>query len=111
MADAAAKDDVDVGPLDRILALAKAERDARNSPQWKFDMDAAIEKHSDFVERLYGELYRQIDERAADGVPISRWKAPPDATEELRKRITRALKADLPQMISEMVVQIIDQET
>lgn len=110
MAQPAVNDDVRNAKLDRILELAAAERAARNSPEWKFDLDGAIEKHGDIVDRLYDELYRQIDERASAGMPVSKWKPPPDAVEEMRKRITRAIKSELPGMIADMVSQIIDQE-
>lgn len=110
-AEPAINDDARSDKLDRILQIARAERAARNSNEWKFNIDGAIDRHAEIVELLYGELYRQLDERATVGKPVPKWKPPPDAKVELQKRITRALKSELPSIIADAVASIIDQES
>jgi hypothetical protein len=69
----------------------------------------AIEEHGNACDRLYDELYRQLDERTAAGKSVPKWQPPPDVREEMRKKINRALKADLSAIIAAAVEDIIDQ--
>lgn len=105
----AANEDVRSDKLERILQLAETARRAHNSPKWRMAVDDAVEEHGEACERLWNELYRLLDERAAEGKPVPRWQSPPDAKTELRKKIIRSLKADLPGIIAAAVEDIIDQ--
>ncbi len=89
--------------LERILQLAESERRLRNSPQWKFDLEAAVDAHGEVVESLYSELYRQLDERSAGGEPVHPPKLAPDPRKELKKQIVAAIKLELPGMISSII--------
>jgi hypothetical protein len=104
-----APEDVRPDKLEHILQLAEAARRAHQSPKWKIAIDDAVEEHGEACERLWNELYRLLDERQAEGKPVPKWQAPPDVRQEMRKKITRALKADLPAMIAAAVEDIIDQ--
>lgn len=108
MAEPAANEDVRSDKLERILQLAQAARSAERSPKWKMAMDDAIQEHGEACDRVWGELYRQLDERAAGGKAVEKWKAAPCAREELKKSLIRALKADLPGQVAAMVEDIID---
>lgn len=89
--------------LERVLQLAEAERRLRNSPQWKFDLEAALDAHSEAVDRLYDELYRLIDARAKDGDPVHPPKLLPDPRKELKQQIVARLKAELPGMVASVI--------
>jgi hypothetical protein len=105
---AAANEDARSDALERILQLAQAERVARNSPKWKTASGDAVDEHGACCERLYDELYRQLDKRSADGHAVEKWKPPPDVREELRKSIVRALRAELPNAVAALVDDIVD---
>jgi len=94
-----------IDALDFVLQLAEQERRMRDSSQWKFDLDAAFDAHSEAVENLYRELYRLLDERACIGDPVHPPKLPPDPRKELKKQIVAALKAELPGMVSSIIDQ------
>lgn len=89
--------------LERILQLAAAERTLRESPQWKFDWESAFEAHGEACDRLYDELYRQLDQRAAGGDPIHPPKLPPDPRKELKQQIVARLKSELPGMVAAVI--------
>jgi len=89
--------------LERILQMAEAERRCRNSPQWKFDLEGALDDHVEAVDRLYDELYRLLDARASIGDPVHPPKLRPDPRKELKKQIVARLKAELPGMVSSVI--------
>jgi hypothetical protein len=89
--------------LELVLQLAQDERRRRHSPQWKMDMESAINAHADAVDRLYAELYRLLDDRASAGNPVHPSEAPPDLKKELRKQIVTRLKEAIPGMIDEVL--------
>lgn len=89
--------------LERILQMAEAERRLRNSPQWKFDLEAAFEAHGEAVERLYDELYRLLDARSQNGDPVHAPKLPADPRKELKKQIVARLKCELPGLVASII--------
>jgi hypothetical protein len=93
----------DTETLERILQLATRERSARDSPHWKLDLDLAFEAHGEAVENLFAELYRQLDERNANGDPVPALRMPPDPRKELKKQIVARLKQELPSMVASII--------
>lgn len=93
--------------LEHLLQLAQAARIAHASPQWKIDAEAAIERHSDACETLWGELYRLLNERAGT---VERLKPPPDERKLLRRAITIRLKAELPGIVTALVDEVCSEE-
>lgn len=89
--------------LERVLQMADAERRLRDSPQWRTDLESAIEAHSEAVERLYAELYRLLDERADVGSPVEKLRIPPDPRKELKAQIVAKLKQELPSMVASII--------
>ena len=97
--DAALSDE----PLERVLQYAEAARRLENSPQWKTDVEVAIDAHGEACERLWDELYRLLDARAAAGDPVHKPRMPPDPRKELKAQIVARLKDELPGMVSSII--------
>lgn len=89
--------------FEKILQLAEAERRLRNSPQWKFDLEAAFDAHGEAVERLYDALYAALDARINDGEPVHPPRIPPDPRKELKKQIVARLKSELPGLVASVI--------
>ena len=92
-----------VDELEIILRLARRARDAERSPRWKTDIDSAIEAHGEACDDLWGELYRQLDNREAQGNPVQKPHIPPDPRKQLKQEIVARLKAELPEMVNSII--------
>ena len=87
--------------LTRILAIAAAERAARNSAIWKTNLEMAFDVHGGIVESLYEALYAELDRRANSGAPVTAPKRPDDPLKVAKKHILTQLKARLPDLVSQ----------
>lgn len=88
---------------ERILQLGRRARDLADGPSWKFNTGDAVEAHGEACEAMWDEIYRQLDNRNAEGLPVVAPKMPPDPRKEIKKQIIARLKAELPDMVSHII--------
>lgn len=89
--------------LEVILRLARRARDAERSPRWNTALEDAVAEHGDACDAVWAELYRQIDEREADGMPVPKPFVPPDPRKQLKQEIVARLKAEIPVMVGSII--------
>lgn len=97
-----AEDPQQTDALGHLLALVARERQARNSPRWKTDIDAAIEEHSDACEALWADLYRLLDAAGGETVSPARAERPELIKRNLKRLMKKQLKASLEQLIEDL---------
>lgn len=88
---------------ERVLQLARRARDLSDGPAWQRNVEDAAEAHAEACEAVWEELYRQIDNRDAEGMPVAKMKMPPDPRKEIKKQIIARLKTELPDMVSHII--------
>src|SRR5690606_31487387 len=92
--------------LERILQFAEAERrahDAMMRAKLVDGFEEVLDAYDEARERLHGELYRLLDERANNGNPVPKLRMPPDPRKELKKQIVARLKEELPSMVASVI--------